>query len=140
VKWRGRDKPERASQVAAEVERLCGQTFGNARVERRDAGAAAAISRKSSDGEPLLLVAVNGRGDVTLWLDNYESDDEWRGVIETLAAPRLTDAHEYEGGVHCFVIDGPGGTALFTESDERHIDGADTRSWLRALPGWSDTP
>jgi hypothetical protein len=82
------------------------------------------------------LLVVNGRGDVSILLDNFDYDDDWRSVIDTLGSPRIADVHETETGVHSFILDGPGGTALFTAVDGRPITDADTEGWLRSLPGW----
>lgn len=86
--------------------------------------------------EPLLLAVVKPHGAVSVLLDNFESDDEWRAVIATLASPRILDVHWTDPGVHCFVLDGKGGPALFTALEELAITDTDTESWLRSLDGW----
>ena len=39
--------------------------------------------------EPLLPAVVKPHGVVSVLLDNFESDDEWRGYWVTLASPRI---------------------------------------------------
>jgi hypothetical protein len=137
VKWRQDKRSETATRVAADVEQRCVAAFGRALVKSLDVGTATTIRALGSGAEPLLLVVVNGRGDVSVSLDSYEYDGDWRAAVDTLGSPRLADVHRSEAGVHCFVLDGPGGSALFTEMDERAISDADTDRWLRSLPGWS---
>lgn len=112
-------------------------TFGRDRIVSLEAGPAITIRRVPAGVEPLLLLIVNGQADVSILLDNYEYDDDWHSALDTLAAPRLADVHQSEAGVHCFVLDGPGGCALFTQLDERSISDTDTERWLRSLPGWA---
>jgi hypothetical protein len=125
-----------AARVAVEAENHCAAAFGRDRIEITAVEGATTIRRKSIGTEPLLMLVVNGRGDVSILLDNFDYDDDWRSAIDTLGSPRIADVHETEAGVHCFILDGPGGTALFTAVDERPITDADTEGWLRSLPGW----
>jgi len=56
-----------------------------------------------------------------------------------LAAPRLVDVHRTDTAIHCFVLDGEGGAALFTEVGQQAITDTRTEQWLRSLDGWAST-
>lgn len=137
MRWPGRDRSRaRALRVAAEVEDELTRAFGRDRVNATATGGATTIRRSPVGAEPLMLAVVNPRGDVSVLLDNFESVDDWRTVIATVASPRILDVHWADPGVHCFVLDGNGGPALFTELGEQAISDTDTESWLRSLEGW----
>ena len=135
------ENAEGGERVAHEVEDVCVASFGRDRIQRTSTGDASTIRRLSIDAEPLLMVGVNGRGDVTVLLDNYESDGgDWSSAVQNLCAPRLVHVHHGEGWLCCFSLDGPGGwLTLYTEIKEPTITDAETERWLRPLPGWSNS-
>jgi len=114
------------------------EAFGRDRIHVSTAEGSNSIHRQTLDGEPHLVVAVNDQGEVRVLLDDFEYDDEWQLAIQALVSPRLVDVHRGEGWVHCFVLDGPEGPALFTLRDDGDPSAAQTEAWLRSLDGWHD--
>jgi len=121
-----------------EVEARLTAAFGRQTIERVLVGTATTFRRAALGDEPLVLVIVNGRGDVSVLLDNFVHDDDWRAAVDTLQSPGVVDVHHGEAGIHCFVLNGPGGAVLFTADDEQDaISATETEAWLRGLDCWA---
>jgi hypothetical protein len=127
-----------AGATVTRIEHALVQAFGRDRIETSTAEGSTNLRRRSLDGEPQLVVTVTAGREVSVLLDDFEFGDEWQLAIQALASPRLVDVHRGEGWVHCFVLDGPEGPALFTLRDDHDPSAAQTEGWLRSLDGWHD--
>ena len=126
----------KAVATARRVEDALIRAWGRDRVEASTDTDSTTFARVPHDGEPLVRVVVNRRGDVTVLLDGFECDEDWERVVATLEAPEVVTVHRGQNWVHCFVLDGPGGSAAFYVIGSEASGDSSTRRWLRALPGW----